>query len=318
MSNPNQLLCQREPTQCDMITRSIDVMERHWREAHGWTVPCKRGRPSRPERQQAQVAIRRGYRIVTCQRVFPSRYGSHYIQVWRPSRHDEPGPPDQPDANNPPDQIDQPDQPAQRNRTQVIHRLMEEMEEQFQTEQQQQADNNQPGELDEANPWLRRTQWPQHLQDIDHKDLVASIAEPEDSPDPVEARARVIWRAMDRMVRVSQMAVMQVGHQLRIEAIRSERHQNQYRPLQAYMDQEAIVKHMRPWQQIMMFFVCTQAPHEWESPAYRFTARQSSQVYQKTGITHIALSRDWGQLREENPQNYFPVRKMPTQQHGVS
>jgi hypothetical protein len=43
---PDGLLCQRDQTKCQFITRSIDKMKRHWREHHGWKVPYKGGRPS--------------------------------------------------------------------------------------------------------------------------------------------------------------------------------------------------------------------------------------------------------------------------------
>jgi hypothetical protein len=59
-----------------------------------------------------------------------------------------------------------------------------------------------------------------------------------------------------------------------LEAIRTEQHQTQFKPLQPYMDKEAIVKHTRPWQQMLMFFARTQKEHRWKSPRYRFRRRQ--------------------------------------------
>jgi hypothetical protein len=59
-----------------------------------------------------------------------------------------------------------------------------------------------------------------------------------------------------------------------VEAVRSERGQTPYRPLLAYMDEAAIQKHVRPWQQILAFIARTQAPHDWTSPKYGMTARQ--------------------------------------------
>jgi hypothetical protein len=59
-----------------------------------------------------------------------------------------------------------------------------------------------------------------------------------------------------------------------LEAIRTEKHQTRYEPLQPYMDKEAIVKHTRPWQQMLMFFARTQREHGWKSPQCRFTRRQ--------------------------------------------
>ena len=61
---------------------------------------------------------------------------------------------------------------------------------------------------------------------------------------------------------------------MRLEAIRTEKHQTQFKPLQPYMDKDAIVKHTRPWQQMLMFFTRTQKEHRWKSPRYLFTRRQ--------------------------------------------
>jgi hypothetical protein len=44
--------------------------------------------------------------------------------------------------------------------------------------------------------------------------------------------------------------------------------------LQPNIDKEAIVKHTRPWQQVLMFFARTQKQHAWKSPQYRFKRRQ--------------------------------------------
>ncbi|KAJ8106608.1 hypothetical protein OPT61_g9423 [Boeremia exigua] len=40
------------------------------------------------------------------------------------------------------------------------------------------------------------------------------------------------------------------------------------------MDEQSIVRHVRPWQQVLMFFARTQREHGWKSPAYRLTRRQ--------------------------------------------
>jgi hypothetical protein len=61
---------------------------------------------------------------------------------------------------------------------------------------------------------------------------------------------------------------------VRLEAIRTEKHQTRYQPLQPYMDKEAIIKHTRPWQQVLMFFARTQKEHALKSPQYQFRRRQ--------------------------------------------
>jgi hypothetical protein len=80
---------------------------------------------------------------------------------------------------------------------------------------------------------------------------------------------------MAGLTRFSQVSVIeQVGVFVRLEAIRTEKHQTLFQPLQPYMDKEAIVKHTQPWQQVLMFFAQTQKEHAWKSPGYKFTRRQ--------------------------------------------
>ena len=92
----------------------------------------------------------------------------------------------------------------------------------------------------------------------------------------MERIATVLWQAMDQVPRVCQMATKELGHFLRTEAIRTEKHQTRYTPLLAYMNEESIREHVRPWQPIIMFFSRTQRG-VWSGgkrPRYGFTPRQ--------------------------------------------
>jgi hypothetical protein len=138
----------------------------------------------------------------------------------------------------------------------------------------------QDGERDEVNPWLERTQWLPYLVGMERPDLLACVEEPVTEPDPrkeeeAEPVEAAIWTAMDGLARFSQTSVIdRIGVFVRLEAIRTEKHQTRFQPLQPYMDKDAIVKHIRPWQQVLMFFARTQREHTWKSPQYRFTRRQ--------------------------------------------
>jgi superfamily II DNA helicase RecQ len=143
-------------------------------------------------------------------------------------------------------------------------------------------DTIQDGERDEVSPWLDRTQWEPYLVGMERPELLACIEEPnpdpapdpqaDQAPEPVEA---AIWKAMDGLARFSQASVMErTGVFVRLEAIRTEKHQTRYQPLQPYMDEKAIIEHARPWKQMLMFFARTQKQHVWKSPKYRFTSRQ--------------------------------------------
>ena len=109
---------------------------------------------------------------------------------------------------------------------------------------------------------------------MERADLMACIEEPAAEADPrsdneAEPVEAAIWEAMAGLLRISQVSVIErVGVFVRLEAIRTEKHQTRYQPLQPYMDKEAIVKHTRPWQQVLMFFARTQKEHTWKSPQY--------------------------------------------------
>jgi hypothetical protein len=80
---------------------------------------------------------------------------------------------------------------------------------------------------------------------------------------------------MDGLARLSQTSVIhRVGVFVRLEAIRTEKHQTRYQLLQPYIDEKSIGEHVRPWQQMLIFFARTQREHAWKSPKYRFTRRQ--------------------------------------------
>ena len=92
-----------------------------------------------------------------------------------------------------------------------------------------------------------------------------------------EQAIRVIWHTMGEIGRLSQQALGQVGISVRLEAIRTEKHQTQYRPLESYQDLDMIVQHIRPWQQVLMFIWRTQIEASKPlPPSYRFTPSQQA------------------------------------------
>ncbi|KAJ6113213.1 hypothetical protein N7523_006530 [Penicillium sp. IBT 18751x] len=197
----------------------------------------------------ARVAIQDATQAVYCQRFFTTKFGSHYIQVRRPSPSYEP--------------IEPPLHPT------VVQGLVNQLEECFTASQASDKTIVQAGELDKANPWLRRTQWAQYLQGIPVRPLSEAIATPNpdtEGPEGIDA--------MDQIARVSQRITKQCGHLIRIEAARTEKDQSPHQLLQAYMDIDNIIRHVELWQRVLMFFARTQQPHEWRSPRYRFISRQ--------------------------------------------
>ncbi|EAW15375.1 uncharacterized protein NFIA_046900, partial [Aspergillus fischeri NRRL 181] len=254
---PDGLLCQRDQARCQFITRSLNTLKRHWREHHGWTAPYHGGRSRLQEQEQAQITIQQGYQVVTCQRFFPSRKGSHYIWVPCPNQ--------------------QPEEQARTAPTAHIQATIDAVIQAWeQVQAQAKADQAiQASQLTDANPWLRMTRWADYLQGIQARDLLASMAAPEEDPmDATEQGVQVIWDTMEQVARKSQRTVQHCGQAIRVEAVRSEKGQTPHRPLLAYIDEAVIKKHVQPWQQILAFIARTQAPHDWASPRYGMTARQ--------------------------------------------
>jgi hypothetical protein len=250
------LLCRRDQLRCHFVARTWLSMKQHWREKHGWRTQAHRGHPTTLQQAQTKQDLAQSAHHVSCQRLFVQGPNSHYIHIQFPEPH-------MAHASMPLDQNSR------------VAQLIQQVEDQFQVQQQQRQHQIEAGQLDEANPWLRRTQWAAFLTGINPWQLLTSIEEPdEESNHPDEIRARAIWEAMEGLIQTSQSCVCQLGHLLRVEAIRTEKIQNRHRPLQAYMHPDLIIKHMRPWQQMMMFLVRTQVEHDWESPGYRFTPRQ--------------------------------------------
>jgi RecQ family ATP-dependent DNA helicase len=254
------LLCQIDPHGCRQITRSAERMRKHWQKKHAWLVAGKGGRPSRADRQQIEERMKKGCQRIHCQRLLVQGTGSQYFEVRRAVNSET----------------------VPVNRESAWEQLGQEMEQTWAKIEERAQTTIEEGERDEANPWLERTQWLKYLEGIDRPSLLASIDEPIAEPEPrhdqeAEPVEAAIWAAMNKLAQISQSAVVdRVGVFVRMEAIRTEKHQTRYQPLQPYMDIKAVIQHTRPWQQILMFFARTQREHAWQSPPYRFTKRQQA------------------------------------------
>jgi hypothetical protein len=249
------ILCEKGQF-CPFIARSVGTMRYHWRQSHGWSAPTNySGRRRQQGLSAAEQQIQQFTRIVRCQRAFGQGPGSHYIRVRTVGA----------------EAIPEADSMLA---TEVGDRLIDQIEQAF-TEESELPQVIDAGERDDANPWLRRTQWAVYLRGIDPQHLIDCVQAPDaDSSDPTEMAASAIWDAMAAVARISQLVCTKTSHTIRTEAVRTERDRLPHQPLQAYMDADNIERHTIPWQQILMFFTRTQAAHEWASPNYKFTKRQ--------------------------------------------
>jgi hypothetical protein len=121
---------------CAYVCRSTESIRKHWRIEHQFS-PYEHSRKPRPsEVASGQEKRDQAMRRVVCQRVFPSRFGSHYIHVRQPSSTCEP------EATPP--------------QASMVGQAIDDLEAIF-TRQQQEPRVIQAGDIDETNPWLDRT-----------------------------------------------------------------------------------------------------------------------------------------------------------------
>ncbi|KAJ4395074.1 hypothetical protein N0V91_011088 [Didymella pomorum] len=262
-------------------------MEKHWRVAHEWSPAGKSGHPTREKQKEIQERISQHCRKVHCQRLLVQGQGSQYFEVHQPGQD---GPDVVPDGDA------------------AWAQVGERMAKAWANVEARAQNTIQAGEKDEVNPWLERTQWLPYFVGMERPELMACIEEPvadadprqEQKAEPVEA---AMWAAMEGLARFSQASVIhRIGVFVRLEAIRTEKHQTRFRPLQPYMDEKSIVEHVRPWQQILMLFARTQREHEWKSPAYRFTRRQRETWEALVKATEKSVGRDEAEEEEEEEQ----------------
>jgi hypothetical protein len=168
----------------------------------------------------------------------------------------------------------------------VWPQLWDEAGEKF--EQRRKIDVVRDSAIDEVNPWLRRTGWIPFLRGCSMADLLTSIQK----PDEEDSLARFIWDAVGKVAAQSQQTVAQSGVMLRFEAVRTEREQVRYHPLEPYRNRSTIEERCRPWQQIVLFFFRTQQAHEWQSPRYRFNRRQARAYSEMIAAMQHALTAD--------------------------
>src|SRR4051812_1523475 len=167
------ILCEKDPF-CQFIARTVKTMRQHWRDQHSWVAPTNRGGGRRPQGlSAAEQQIQQFTRIVRCQRAFIQGPGSHYIRVRTLGAEAIAG------ADS---------MPA----TEVGDRLIDEIELAF-TEESELPHVIDASERDDANPWLRRTQWAVYLRGIDPQHLIDCVHAPDgDSSDPTEMAASAI------------------------------------------------------------------------------------------------------------------------------
>jgi superfamily II DNA helicase RecQ len=237
---------------CVYICRDRSTMQKHCRTQHGWVNEWRKGSKT-ANRRRAGLSMSRPWTDgVSCQRFFIHGPRQEYFEVQ---------PADRPAADETLQTTSSKWDQARRQLTQSWNAV-----------QAAQERTIREGQPDEVNPWLERTGWEPYLAGLDHAPLVRCVTKPDEEEEPVNS---IIWQTMGELIQYSQRSVKhRVGVFVRLEAIRTEKHQTRYQPLQPYMATKTLVKYSRPWQQVLMFIARTQAAHDWVSPTYELTADQ--------------------------------------------
>ncbi|KAN0068690.1 hypothetical protein V8E54_013414 [Elaphomyces granulatus] len=105
---------------------------------------------------------------------------------------------------------------------------------------------------DEPNPLLQWAEWDKYLQGCEWADLLALTERPNPAEEPV---ASAIWTAMEEVAYISNETVRQAAFATRLQATRIRETEQRDFALQAIPDKRNVIKYVRPWQGIMMFFV---------------------------------------------------------------
>jgi hypothetical protein len=254
--------CELDEGQCAYVCRNMDVIKEYWRKMHGHSVGQKRGGSGMLKKEDIDRQISQNCQQVRCQRFFVQKEHSQCFEVRSSEERRERSVRQSKDEDIWSQAWEQASQHYDRIRS---------------------DDTIRPGETDEVNPWLRRTGWIPYLEGCDRKDILRCLGEPtvnegltegENEANDNERAAAAIWEATGELASASQDAVSRSGVMLRFEAIRTEAHQNVYRPLEPYQNRDEIRRQGRYWQQIVTSFVRTRRDHSWKSSSYKFNRRQ--------------------------------------------
>ena len=232
--------CTVEPT-CQFTALKVGSLKVHCAQEHRG---ARRRSRYRVDNAQGDAWVR-----VQCQQMFPSQHGSNYFRIGSlAAAMDEPVPMDA---------------------IATARQQVRDAQQALERRTIQEIEDRQEGT--EFVPWLERMGWPTYLRGLDRQELLDFVKTPDAAE---EALVAIVWDAMNDMLHHCQQTVKKhTGYFLRIEVVRSEAKQTKYRPLQPYMDPDAMKDYARPWKQILAFFVRTRARED-EGPVYRFRGQE--------------------------------------------
>jgi RecQ family ATP-dependent DNA helicase len=248
------LLCEVDTDGCHYVCRKLESMLQHCRLKHGWTRFAHRGQPNKVHARRVKMMPWR--QNIHCQQFFAGGRHSGFFEVRQPRLQES---------------SQQPHSQSESN-FDAFSQFIERGEQRLAEARRALSGTIGDGEADEINQWLERTRWTIKLRKLERADLMACIAEPDGTEEPIHT---AIWGAMEELIKIAQDTVkLKAGIFLRMEAIRAEKNQRRYRPLQPYRSEKTLHDNVRPWQNILMFFARTRDRRKWKRLRWKFTQQQ--------------------------------------------
>jgi hypothetical protein len=179
--------------------------------------------------------------------------------------------------------------PAERKKREVWEQIQ-----QRQRSQRDESEPIQPEEKFDANPWLRRTKWTNHLEGFTMDTLIPWIQ----MPSKKEPVLQSICDSIDRTARHAQQTMSkEVNIFVLFKINRKERGKDVNKPFEARMEDDSFQRYVRAWQQIVCYLYRTHQIPRRRRPRYRFTPAQQTAFQELIRFAEITDSED--HLRED-------------------
>lgn len=250
------LQCRLRPADCDYICRSDDVMRKHWRQQHNWSLCGSRGGGAAGRRRQAENKRQHVVQSVCCQRFFHTRSGARYFAVLDAAL------PAVPTA-----QVDKSDAMAS------VFANLDSLEAVQCAREQTVVASAGPTEV---SPWLQMTRWTHYLDGFDLVTTAGLADLPRTDTEPVLA---MVCESVDRLIESAYAAVcderINVFDQTRINSF-MQKPRAIDRPLLVKLQKPTYRRYKNIWKALLCFVYRSALPDQEPKLRHRLTTGQST------------------------------------------
>ncbi|TQV90208.1 DNA helicase [Cordyceps javanica] len=242
---------------CPYVVRTVRNMQQHCREQHGWVNDWKRGRRMRvnvPSARQVPWTA-----DIHCQRLFAGGPASHWFEVQKTAERPEQ------DGGSNSRTTDAEDNVC------TFQNMMRDMGTTFQAmaaaEKIQEDDQKR-----EANAWLGRVGWAQHLEGLHPKPLFEMGGPVQED----EGALQQLCESMERVLDAAKFAChrRRVGLATMFEINRREANKRASRPFDARMESDSWKRYKETWIQMICIIYRAEQMDDEKRPPYVMTDEQ--------------------------------------------